>query len=155
MTIGTGAIIDDDLIHTQTFFRRHSKGPVMFNGCSPSGDVIIVDNISATKHYDLTGWYIERETDCHAVLRYTFPDNFILPSLTTIELWSSTATPTPLSSEPDEQQSFVSIQTKLSTWNYARQWSVTRLFDRAGREKAIFSHRTLTPTEKDKNESLS
>ena len=41
---------DEDLIQTKTIFRRHSKGPVMFNGCSPSGDVIIIDNISTTKH---------------------------------------------------------------------------------------------------------
>ena len=66
--------IDDDenLIHTKTIFRRHSKGPVMFNGCSPSGDVIIIDNISATKQYDLTGWYIERTIDGHRI-HYTFP----------------------------------------------------------------------------------
>ncbi len=67
--------IDDnteDLIHTKTTFRRHSKGPVMFNGCSPSGDVIIIDNISTTKQYDLTGWYIERQTDTQPILQYKF-----------------------------------------------------------------------------------
>jgi hypothetical protein len=142
---------DQDLIHTKTVFRRHSKGPVMFNGCSPSGDVIIIDNISPTKRYDLFGWYIERQTDTQPTLRYTFIDQFILPPLTTIELWSNTATPIPISPETQaqQQQSFVSIKAKISTWNIARQRSVTRLFDQTGREKAIFSHRTLSPTDKE------
>lgn len=136
---------NDELIHTKTIFRRHSKGPVMFNGCSPSGDVIIIDNISTNKEFDLTGWYIERETDTKPLLLYTFLHRLVLPPLTTIELWSALATPEPLPPETkDQQQSFVSIRTKLLSWNKARQWSITRLYDHLGREKAIFSHRTLT-----------
>ncbi|CAF1272124.1 unnamed protein product [Rotaria sordida] len=125
---------DDDLIHTKTLFRRHSKGPVMFNGCSPSG------------------WYIERETDTQSILRYTFTDQFVIPPLTTIELWSNTATPIPIVPETQEQQqqSFVCIKTRLPTWNNARQWSITRLYDNTGREKAIFSHQTLPSTDKEK-----
>jgi hypothetical protein len=143
-------IHNEDLIHTKTIFRRHSKGPVMFNGCSPSGDVIVIDNINPTKAYDLTGWYIERQTDSQPFLRYTFTDNFTIPPLTTIELWSNTAT---LISEATQQQSsFLSIKTKLLTWNTAGQWSVNRLFDSNGREKAIFSHRTLSPTEQEQEE---
>jgi hypothetical protein len=142
---------DEDLVHTKTVFRRHSKGPVMFNGCSPSGDVIIIDNISTTKRYDLIGWYIERQTDTQPMLRYTFTDQLIIPPLTTVELWSNTATPVPIPPETQEQQqqSFVSVTAKILTWNNARQWSVTRLFDQTGREKAIFSHRTLSPTDKE------
>ncbi|CAF1315953.1 unnamed protein product [Rotaria sordida] len=145
---------DDDLIHTKTLFRRHSKGPVMFNGCSPSGEVIIIDNISTKKKYNLTGWYIERETDTQSILRYTFTDQFVIPPLTTIELWSNTATPIPIVPETQEQQqqSFVCIKTRLPTWNNARQWSITRLYDNTGREKAIFSHQTLPPTDKEKQE---
>jgi hypothetical protein len=143
-------IHNEDLIHTKTIFRRHSKGPVMFNGCSPSGDVIVIDNINPTKAYDLTGWYIERQTDSQPFLRYTFTDNFTIPPLTTIELWSNTAT---LISEATQQQSsFLSIKTKLLTWNTAGQWSVNRLFDSNGREKAIFSHRTLSPIEQEQEE---
>lgn len=141
---------NEQLIHTKTLFRRHSKGPVMFNGCSPSGDVIIIDNISSSKQFDLTGWYIERETDAKPLLIYTFLHRFVLPPLTTVELWSALATPEPIPPETHDQpqqQSFVSIRTKLLTWNKARQWSITRLFDHLGREKAIFSHRTLTPTD--------
>jgi len=160
----TKTMEDDDLIQTKTIFRRHSKGPVMFNGCSPSGDVIIIDNISTIKSYDLTGWYIERQTDSQPLLRYTFPDEFIIPPLTTIELWSSIGTPVSTSnqiehnqsSESDEQQqqqqSFVSVKTKLLTWNSARQWSINRLFNSHGHEKAIFSHRILTPIEQEKEE---
>jgi hypothetical protein len=149
--------IDDnteDLIHTKTIFRRQSKGPVMFNGCSPSGDVIIIDNISTTKQYDLTGWYIERQTDTQPILQYKFTNRLIIPPLTTIELWSSAATPVPISPETEEQQqqSFITIRTKLLTWNKARQWSITRLYDQIGREKAIFSHRTLTPTDNERKE---
>lgn len=145
---------DEDLIHTKTLFRRHSKGPVMFNGCSPSGDVIIIDNISATKEYNLAGWHIERETDIHPMLRYTFTNQFIIPPLTTVEFWSYTATPIPIPAETQEQQqqSFVSVRAKLLTWNRARQWSITRLYDHTGREKAIFSHRTLTPTDNEGKE---
>lgn len=154
---------NDELIHTKTVFRRHSKGPVMFNGCSPSGDVIIIDNISPTKSYDLTGWYIERQTDSQAFLRYTFTDQLIIPPLTTIELWSSTTVPISLSNDLEsnqssekldqqQPQSYVTIKTKLSTWNTARQWSINKLFDRHGREKAIFSHRTLQPIEYEKEE---
>lgn len=144
---------NEDLIHTKTIFRRHSKGPVMFNGCSPLGDVIIIDNISTKKPYNLAGWQIERETDTQPVLRYTFTNQFLIPPLTTIELWASTATPIPISKETQEQQqqSFVSIKTKVLTWNKARQWSTTRLYDHNGKEKAIFSHRTLTPTDSEKN----
>lgn len=134
----------EDLIQTKTLFQRHSKGPVMFNGCSPLGDVIILDNISPLKSYDLTGWYIERQTDSHPYLRYTFTDQLIIPPLTTIELWSSTSIP---QSVENEQQSYVIIKTKVSTWHTAEQWSINRLFDSHGREKAIFSHRLLTPTE--------
>jgi hypothetical protein len=146
-TISATNDINEDLIHTKTNFRRHSKGPVMFNGCSPSGDVIIIDNISPKKEYDLTGWYIERQTDIKPLLLYTFTHRFIIPPLTSVELWSSTATPIPIPTEIQEQQqqSFVSIKTKLLTWNKARQWSETRLYDCLGREKAIFSHKTLTP----------
>ena len=36
---------------------------------------------------------------------------------------------------------------KLLTWNKARQQSTTKLYDRTGREKAIFSHRTITSTD--------
>lgn len=152
-------IDQQDLIQTKTIFRRHSKGPVMFNGCSPSGDVIIIDNISSTKSYDLTGWYIERQTDSQAFLRYTFTDKFLLPPLTTVELWSTTGTP--LSTPDDEQlsensdtdpqqQTFVSMKVKLLTWNSATQWSINRLFNSHGQEKAIFSHRILTPLEQQK-----
>lgn len=155
---------NEDLVQTKTIFRRHSKGPVMFNGCSPLGDVLIIDNISSTKSYDLTGWYIERQTDSQPLLRYTFVEKFIIPPLTTIELWSSTSTPISLtneiehdqSSESDDQQqqqkqqqSFVTIKTKLLTWNSARQWSINRLFNSNGCEKAIFSHRILTPIEQE------
>ncbi|CAF2621481.1 unnamed protein product [Rotaria sp. Silwood2] len=145
---------DEDLIHTKTFFRRHSKGPVMFNGCSPSGDVIIIDNISTKKKYDLTGWYIERQTDTYPILRYRFTDHFVILPLTTIELWSSTATPVPIPLETQEQQqqSFVCITTKLLTWNNARQWSITRLYDNKGHEKAVFSHQTLPAKDKEKLE---
>ncbi|CAF3057766.1 unnamed protein product [Rotaria socialis] len=143
----------EELVHTKTLFRRYSKGPVMFNGCSPSGDVVIIDNISQRKSYNITGWYIERETDSQPLLRYILTGQFIIPPLTTIELWSSTATPLPVPSETQEQQqqSFVCIKTKLPTWNIARRWSVTRLFDHTGREKAIFSHKTLTPIDEGKN----
>jgi hypothetical protein len=149
-------INNEDLIQTKTLFRRHSKGPVMFSGCSPSGDVIIIDNISTTKSYDLTGWFIERQTDTQSLLRYTFTDKFIIPPLTTIELWSSSSTSISMFNETElnqsSEQSFVSVKTKLLTWNTARQWSINRLFDYNGREKAIFSHRTLTPIENKKDE---
>ncbi len=157
-------INNEDFIQIKTIFRRHSKGPVMFNGCSPSGDVIIIDNISLTRSYDLTGWYIERQTDSQPFLRYTFTDKFIIPPLTTIELWSNTATSMSTevednqlseSSEQQQQQqqkSFFSIKTKLLTWNSARQWSINRLFNSNGCEKAIFSHRILTPIEQKKEE---
>jgi hypothetical protein len=158
-------INSEDLFQIKTIFRRHSKGPIMFNGCSPSGDVIIIDNISPKKSYDLTGWHIERQTDCQPFLRYTFTDKFIIPPLTTIELWSSTATPISMSNEIEhdqsselddqqqqQQQSFVTIKTKLLTWNTARQWSINRLFNSNGYEKAIFSHRILTPIEQEKEE---
>ncbi|CAF3386738.1 unnamed protein product [Rotaria socialis] len=153
--------IKDEFIHTKTIFRRHSKGPVMFNGCSPSGDVIIIDNISPKKSYDLTGWYIERQTNSQKFLRYTFTDKFIIPPLATIELWSSIATfmspsnemeSNQSSEEHEQQQTFVTIKTKLLTWNTARQWSINKLFDCHGHEKAIFSHRTLTPLEYEKEE---
>ena len=144
---------DGELFHIKTIFRRSSKGPVMFNGCSPSGDVIIIDNISKTKEYNITGWYIERQTDTCPIFRYIFTNQLIIPPLTTIELWSNTAIPTFISVEAQEQQqSFISIKTKLSTWNSARQWSVTRLFNDKGQEKAIFSHRTLTSTDELNNE---
>ncbi|CAF1324437.1 unnamed protein product [Rotaria magnacalcarata] len=144
---------DEELVHTKTLFRRYSKGPVMFNGCSPSGDVVIIDNISQRKSYNITGWYIERETDTQPLLRYILTGQFIIPPLTTIELWSSTATqlPVPPETQEQQQQSFVCIRTKLPTWNIARRWSVTRLFDHTGREKAIFSHKTLTPIDEGKN----
>ncbi|CAF0951003.1 unnamed protein product [Adineta steineri] len=144
----------DELIHTKTLFRRYSKGPIMFNGCSPSGDVIIIENISSKKQYDLAGWHIERQTDTHPMLRYIIKNQFIVPPLTTIELWSSIATPIPISPETQEQQqqSFVSVKTKILTWNNARQWSVTRLFDHTGRERAIFSHRTLPSSDKVKKQ---
>lgn len=151
----------EDLIQTQTIFRRHSKGPVMFNGCSPSGDVIIIDNISSNKSYDLTGWYIERQTDSQAFIRYTFTDKFLLPPLTTVELWSNTATPIPTpdneqssdnSDEDQQQQTFVRMKVKLLTWNSAKQWSINRLFNSHGQEKAIFSHRILTPIEQQEEE---
>lgn len=152
----------EDLVQTKTIFRRHSKGPVMFNGCSPSGDVIIIDNISPNKSYDLTGWYIERQTDSQSFLRYAFTEKFLLPPLTTIELWSSTAIPVSMSDEIDadqssesseeQRQTFASLKIKLSTWNTARQWSINRLFNSHGQEKAIFSHRILTPSEQEKVE---
>jgi len=155
-------IDNDDLIHTKTVFRRHSKGPVMFSGCSPSGDVIIIDNISPTRSYDLTGWCIERQTDTQPFLRYTFTDNFIIQPWTTIELWSSSANSKTMSNErehhqssefdDEQQQSLVRIKTKLLTWNTALEWSVNRLFDSNGHEKAIFSHRTLTSIEQEKEE---
>ncbi len=158
-------INNEDFIQIKTIFRRHSKGPVMFNGCSPSGDVIIIDNISLTRSYDLTGWYIERQTDSQPFLRYTFTDKFIIPPLTTIELWSNTSTSmsnevedNQLSESSEQQQqqqqqkSFFSIKTKLLTWNSARQWSINRLFNSNGCEKAIFSHRILTPIEQKKEE---
>ena len=115
----------------------------MFNGCSPAGDVIIIENISQRKSYDLTGWYIERETDSQPYILYVFKHRFILPPMTTIELWSRSSTPTPIASEAPDQ-TFVSVRTNLSSWNKARLWSNTKLFDSTGREKAIFSHRTLT-----------
>lgn len=143
---------NEDLIHTKTIFRRHSKGPVMFNGCSPSGDVIIIENISATKEFDLTGWYIERQTDTKPLLLYTFLHRFTIPPLTTVELWSAFATLVPIPAETLEQQSFVSIKTKLLSWNSARQWSITRLYDHLGREKAIFSHQTVTPPDNERTD---
>ena len=136
---------NEDYVQTKTLFQRHSKGPVMFNGCSPLGDVIILDNVSPLKSYDLTGWYIERQTDSHPYLRYTFTDQLIIPPLTTIELWSSTSTPQ--SNENNDQQAYATIKTKVSTWNTAEQWSINRLFHSHGREKAIFSHRILMPSE--------
>jgi hypothetical protein len=147
--------LDDDLIQTTTIFRRHSKGPVMFNGCSPHGDVIIIDNLSPRKCYDLTGWYIERQTDSEHLLRYTFPDRCLLTPLTTIELWSSAAASSLTSddtqthqvsdsSQDQEQQlGLIRLKTSLSTWHTARQWSINRLFDRDGRSRALFSHRLL------------
>ncbi len=144
---------NEELIHLKTIFRRHSKGPVMFNGCSPSGDVIIIENISSKKEFDLTGWYIERQTDTKPLLIYTFLHRFIIPPLTTVELWSALSTPVPLPDETGEQESFVSIKTKLLSWNKARQWSTTRLYDHLGREKAIFSHRTLTTTDDGRTET--
>ena len=146
----------EPLFQITTVFRRHSKGPVMFNGCSPSGEVIIIDNISPSRSYELTGWYIERQTDSQALLRYTFTDALILAPLTSVELWSSSSVPpdtgTHPSSSDSQQQSFVRLRLKLLTWNTARQWSINRLFDRNGRDRAIFSHRTLTPDEVDKDE---
>lgn len=144
---------DENLIFVKTQFRRRSKGPIMFNGCSPLGDVIILDNISAKKSYDLTGWSIERQTDSQAMLNYTFPERFVLPPSTAVELWSSTATPIPNSSDPNDQQTFLIKFVDLPTWNQARQWSITRLFDATGRERAIFLHRTLTPPTKEKKNS--
>lgn len=156
---------EEDLIQTKTIFRRHSKGPVMFNGCSPAGDVIIIDNISLNKSYDLTGWSIERQTDSQSPLRYTFIEKFILPPLTTVELWSSPAAPIPISEDIDNEQdssenseeqqhrqTSISMKVKLLTWNPATQWSITRLFNSHGQEKAIFSHRILTPIEHEKEE---
>jgi hypothetical protein len=142
---------NEDLIQTKTLFRRYSKGPIMFNGCSPSGDVIIIDNISPRKQYDLAGWYIERQTDTQPILRYIIKNQFIIPPLTTVELWSNKATPVPIPPETQEQQqqSFVSVKTKLLTWNHARKWSLTRLFDYTGREKAVFSHQTLSSSDKE------
>ena len=149
---------NDELIHTKTIFRRHSKGPVMFNGCSPSGDVIIIDNISPNKEFDLIDWYIERQTDTKPLLLYTFLHRFTLPPLTTVELWSALATPEPIPpeihEEQQQQQSFVSIRTKILSWNKARQWSITRLYDHLGREKAIFQHRTLTPSDQQSTSNL-
>ena len=151
----------EDLTHTKTIFRRHSKGSVMFSGCSPSGDVIIIDNISPTKSFDLTGWHIERQTDSQPFLRYTFPDQFIIPPWATIELWSSTAASRTMANEVEhdqssdsieQQQSFVRIKTKLLTWNTALQWSINRLLDCNGHERAIFTHRTLTSKERDTEE---
>ena len=144
----------DELIQTKTAFRRHSKGPVMFSGCSPLGDVIIIDNISPSKSYDLTGWYIERETDSHSTVRYDFPDHYILPPMTTVELWSTAGSPTTTLSDNELHQSsgsqtIVRTTVKLLTWSTARQWSVNRLFDYYGRQKAHFSHRTLTPEEQE------
>lgn len=160
----TKTMDNEDLIQTKTIFRRHSKGPVMFNGCSPLGDVIIIDNISLNKSYDLTGWYIERQADSQSPLRYTFTEKFILPPLTAVELWSSTATPVSMSEEIDDEQesseaseeqhrqTFISMKVKLLTWNPATQWSINRLFNSHGQEKAIFSHRILTPIEQEKEE---
>ncbi|CAF0952254.1 unnamed protein product [Adineta steineri] len=166
-------MIDDDidneeLTHTKTVFRRHSKGSVMFSGCSPSGDVIVIDNISSTKSYDLTGWYIERQTDAHSFLRYTFTNNFIIPPWTTIELWSSSAANRTMPNDVEynqssksiekhqeqqqQQQSFVRVKTKLLTWNTGLQWSINRLMDSNGHERAIFTHRTLTSIEQEKEE---
>lgn len=152
---------NDELTHTKTIFRRHSKGSVMFSGCSPSGDVIIIDNISSTKSYDLSGWYIERQTDSQAFLRYTFADQLIITPCTTIELWSSAATSRTMSHEDEHdrsseslehQQSFIRVKTRLLTWNTALQWSINRLLDSNGHERAIFSHRTLTSIEQEKEE---
>jgi hypothetical protein len=147
---------DVDLIETTTRFRRRSKGPVMFNGCSPLGDVIIIDNISSRKAYDLTGWYIERQTDSQAFVRYTFTEQCILPPLTSIELWTSTAVSSGSmpnehhdnsSSKLQQEQSTVRLAIKLLTWNTARQWSSNQLFDSHGRSRALFSHQTLTTKE--------
>ncbi|CAF1040287.1 unnamed protein product [Adineta ricciae] len=139
----------DDLVQTKTLFRRYSKGPIMFNGCSPAGDLIIIENISPKKYYDLAGWYIERQTDNFPMLRYIIKNQFIIPPSTTVELWSSIAEPDPVppESQDQQQQSFVSVKTKILTWNKARQWSITRLFDHTGRQRAIFSHRTLSSSD--------
>lgn len=133
---------DDDLIETKTVFRRQSKGPILFNGCSPHGDVIILDNISPTKPYDLSGWYIERETDANTVISYRFPENSFVAPLTSIELWSSqNQMKIDLSTN---SESVVRIRIDLPSWNVARHWSLTRLFDSNGRQRALFSHRTLS-----------
>ena len=140
----------DELIQTTTVFRRHSKGPVMFQGCSPSGDVIIIDNISRRKSYDLTGWYIERQTDSHSSLRYTFPSEFLLPPLTTIELWSNAMFhELDTQSASEGEQRIVRMAVTLSTWNRADDWSRNQLFDCDGLCRADFSHRTLTSMEKE------
>ena len=104
---------NEELIHMKTIFRRHSKGPVMFNGCSPSGDVIIIENISATKEFDLTGWYIERQTDIKPVLLYTFLHRFVIPPLTTVELWSALATPIPFSRRNSRSTIICQYQNKI------------------------------------------
>ena len=156
-------IDNNELMHTKTIFRRHSKGSVMFSGCSPSGDVIIIDNISSTKSFDLTGWHIERQTDSQPFLRYTFPNQFIIPPWSTVELWSNSAASRTMSDEieyhqslesidQEQQQSFIRIKTKLLTWNTALQWSVNRLLDSNGHERAIFTHRTLTSLEQEQTD---
>ena len=58
-----------------------------------------------------------------------------------------------LESDDDQpQQTYMSLKTKLLTWNTAGQWSINRLFNSHGCEKAIFSHRLLTSIELEKEE---
>lgn len=137
---------DENLIFTKSLYRRRSKGPIMFNGCSPCGNVIIVENICKKKTFDLSGWSIERQTDSHPMISFTFPSNFVLGPSTSVELWSRKATPIPPCSTFNDQQITLVKKVELSTWNRAENWSISRLFDATGREKAIFLHRTLTPT---------
>lgn len=139
-------------IESTTVFRRHSKGPVMFNGCSPAGDMIIIDNISQKKTYDLTGWYIERQTDLHSFIRYSFPDHYLLPPLTTVELCCETDVQCQIDSPSenvDNEQKIVRLVVPFSTWNRAEQWSRNHLYDLDGFCRAQFSHRTLPMNEKE------
>lgn len=139
------SIMDEkQLIYVTTQFRRRSKGPVMFNGCSPAGDVIIIENLHSKKSYDLSGWTIERQTDTEPMLKYVIPDRLVLPASGSVEFLAKNA---PLSIGDYRHRV---IRTDLTTWNPARQWSITRLFDGFGNEKAIFLHRILSDNEQKK-----
>lgn len=133
---------DDHLYFVTTQFRRRSKGPVIFNGCSPAGDVILIENLHSKKLYDLSGWSIERQTDSDPLLKYVLPKHSSLPAGSTLELWAENGQPT---FENDDQ---LIIRTDLPSWNLAKKWSVTTLYDNTGKEKAMFLHRILSEKER-------
>ena len=135
---------DDEYFYITTQFRRRSKGPIIFNGCSPAGDVILIENLHSKKFYDLSGWSIERQTDSKPLLEYVLPKHCLLPPGAILELWTENGQPT---IDNDEQ---MIIRTDLSTWNCAKQWSITTLFDQFHQEKATFIHRILSENEKKK-----
>ncbi|CAF0877882.1 unnamed protein product [Didymodactylos carnosus] len=139
-------INEDHLLRT-TLFRRRSKGPVMFNGCSPHGDVIIIDNISSKKTYDLSNWLIERQVDSKPKLFFDFPSGFIIPPQSAVELWASehyVHSNKYVQEKNDDGHIIIRVQTKMKSWNEARDFSITKLFDASKRERAVFTHRTLT-----------
>ncbi|CAF1501920.1 unnamed protein product [Didymodactylos carnosus] len=139
--------IDDDHLLRTTLFCRRSKGPIMFNGCSPLGDVIIIDNISSKKTYDLSGWSIERQVESKPKLYFEFPSGFIIPSQATVELWASehySHSNKYIQEKSDDGHLIIRIQMTVKSWNEAHEFSTTKLFDTSKRERAIFTHRTLS-----------
>lgn len=137
---------DDELIQVTSQFRRRSKGPVIFNGCSPAGDVILIENLHAKKFYDLSGWTIERQTDSQPLLKYVLPKYLTLRPGVVLELWAQNGRPT-----DEKSDGQLIVRTDLSTWNAAKVWSITTLFDRSGKEKATFLHRILSEKERQRH----